>query len=245
MKSKIYSSFSEAVADIPDGATMMMHSFIGPSGIAQNLIVALRDHGAKYLVVISCNFGAVAGSKIKPGFRPFVQPGLLLESGQVKKAITGWAASVKGDLDPLEEPMRTGGVDVELVPQGILAEKIRAGGAGLGGFYTTVGVGTVIAEGKEQKVIGGKEYILELPLTADYGFVRAWKADRLGNLVYRLSQRSFNPLIATASRVTIAEVDEIVEPGELVPDEIVTPGVFVDRIVKIPEGANRDEDSLE
>ncbi|MFC1893082.1 CoA transferase subunit A [Chloroflexota bacterium] len=237
MKNKIYPSFSEAVADIPDGATLMMHSFVGPSGIAHNLITALRDQGAKGLVVISCNFGGIGGARIKPGFKPFVQPGLLVLNDQVRKAITGWAASIKGDIDPLEEAMREGRVDVELVPQGILAEKIRAGGAGLGGFYTTVGVGTIVADGKEKKVIDGKQYILELPLTADYGFVRAWKADRLGNLVYRLVQRSFNPLIATASRVTIAEIDEIVEPGELAPDEIITPGVFVDRIVKIPEGA--------
>ncbi len=244
MKNKIYSTFSEAVADIPDGTTIMMHSFMGPTGIAQNLIMALRNHGVKNLTVISCNFGAIGRTRIKPGFKPYVTPGLLLENGQVKKAVAGWAASARENLDHLEGPMRAGKVDVDLVPQGILAERIRAGGAGLGGFYSLVSVGTIIAIGKETKVIDGKEYVLELPLTADYGFVRARKADKLGNLVYRLSQRSFNPLIATAARVTIAEVDEIVEPGELTPDEIVTPGVFVDRIVKIPEGDD-DENSLE
>ncbi len=163
-----------------------------------------------------------------------------MENGQVKKAITGWAASVGQDICPLERAMQAGEVEVELVPQGILAERIRTGGAGLGGFYSPAGVGTLIAEGKEVKIINGREYVLELPLTADYGFIRAWKADKMGNLIYRLSQRSFNPLIATASRVTIAEVDEILEPGELAPDEIITPGIFIDRIVKIPQETNDD-----
>jgi 3-oxoacid CoA-transferase A subunit len=239
MKNKIYPSFSEAVSDIPDGATLMVHSFIGPTGVAQNLIKALRDQGAKELTVISCNFGTAGGTRIKPGIKPHILPGLLVENGQVKKAITGWAASVGPDTCLLEVAMREGKVDVELVPQGILAERIRVGGTGLGGFYSPVGIGTLIAEGKESKVINGKEYILEYPLTADYGFVRAFKADTMGNLVYRLSQRSFNPLIATASRTVIAEVDEIVKPGELSPDEIITPSVFVDRIVKINEGSYR------
>jgi len=132
--------------------------------------------------------------------------------------------------------MKEGKVEVEIVPQGVLAERIRNGGSGLGGFYSPVGVGTLIAEGKESRIINGREYILESPLTADYAFVRARVADRMGNLIYRLSQRSFNPVIATAAKVVIAEVEEIVEPGELSPDEIVTPGVFVDRIVKIGDG---------
>ena len=230
MKDKIYPSFAEAVADIPDGATMMIHSFIGPTGIAQNLIVALRDRGVRNLTVIACNFGSAGGTRIKPGIKPHVLPGLLVENGQVKKALTSWASSVGPDVCLLEQAMKEGKVEVEIVPQGVLAERIRNGGSGLGGFYSPVGVGTLIAEGKESRIINGREYILESPLTADYAFVRARVADRMGNLIYRLSQRSFNPVIATAAKVVIAEVEEIVEPGELSPDQIVTPGVFVDRL---------------
>lgn len=234
MKNKVFSSFQKAVADIHDGATIMLHSFIGPTGVAQNLILSLRDHGAKNLTVISCNFGASAGIRKKPGFQTYVTPGILIESGQVKKAITGWAKGVEGDVCPLEAAMRKGEIEVELVPQGLLPERIRAGGAGLGGFYSPVGVDTVLSVGKEERIIDGKKYVFETPLRADYGFVRAHKADRYGNLVYRLISRSYNPIIATAADICIAEVDEIVEPGELDPEHIVTPGCFIDRIVKIP-----------
>lgn len=235
MKNKIFGSFSEAIADIPDGATIMMHSFVGPSGVAQNLILALRSQGVKNLTVISCNFGAVAGIRIKPGLKPYVTPGLLIETGQVRKAITGWAMGVEGQLCPLEEAMREGKVEVELVPQGILAQRIRAGGAGFGGFYSPVGADTLLAEGKEIRVIDGKKYVLEKPLTADYAFVRAHKADKYGNLTYRFISRSYNPIIATAARTCIAEVDDIVEPGELDPEQVITPGCFIDRIVMMPK----------
>ncbi|UCG65757.1 MAG: CoA transferase subunit A [Deltaproteobacteria bacterium] len=240
MKNKVHASFEEAVADIPDGATIMMHSFLGPGGIAQNLILALRDKGAKNLTVVSCNFnrgGLVAGHSMPE----VITANILVENKQVKKAITSFVATSRaaGIASALEEAAAAGEVEVEVVPQGTLAERIRAGGAGIGGFYCPVGVGTLIAEGKEKRVIKGKEYILELPLTADFGFVKAYKADRLGNLAYRGASRSFNPLIATAARITIAEVDEIVEIGELDPEYILTPGVFVDRMVKIPEGGKK------
>ena len=141
-----------------------------------------------------------------------------------------------GIESPLEKAVKNGDIQLEIVPQGTLAERIRAGGAGLGGFYSPVGVDTVYQEGKEKRNIRGRDYIFETPLKADIGFVRAYKADLLGNLIYRGSSRSYNPLIAMAARTTIAEVDEIVKPGELDPESIVTPGIFVDRIVRIEQG---------
>ena len=141
-----------------------------------------------------------------------------------------------GEVCAAEEAMKQGELEWEPVPQGILAERIRAGGAGLGGFYSPVGVGTIIEEGKEKKVINGREYLLEMPIRGDFALVRAYKADKIGNLIYRGAARSFNPLIAMAADVVIAEVEEIVETGEIDPEHVVTPGVYVDRIVKIPEG---------
>lgn len=241
MKNKIFTSFDDAVADIPDGATIMVHYFIGPAGVPQNLILALRNRGVKNLTIISSCAGASAGTRIKPGYKPVVSPNSLIENGQVKKGIFSWAVSVDPEEpSAAEDAFRRGEIEIEPVPQGILAERIRAGAAGLGGFYSPVGIGTIIEKGKEKKVIDGKEYILELPLSADYAFIRAQKADKFGNLIYRGGARSFNPLMAMAATVSITEVDEIVEPGELAPEIIVTPHVFIDRIVKIPpEGLGR------
>ncbi len=221
MKNKIFETFAEAVSDIPDGAIIMCHSFVGPSGVAQNLILALRNHGAKDLTMITPNLGAIPGSQ-SLGFKPYHSLHLLVNNGQIKKALLGYIIGFPEGVKA-----------VEMVPQGILAERIRAGGAGLGGFYSPVGVGTIISEGKETRIINGKKYVFETPLRADYAFIRARKADNYGNLVYRLTSRSFNPIMATAADTCIAEVDEIVETGELDPEQIVTPGCLIDRIVRI------------
>lgn len=262
MKNKVVKTFREAVADIPDGSTIMMHSFSGPGGIAQNLIQALRDQGAKDLTIIGCNLGQLSGvgllryheaskgeiyglaKKLESSDlsaynlgQSYATPGMLFENGQVKKAITCWAGtSIVGVESHLERCYREGRVEVEIVPQGTLAERIRAGGAGIGGFYCPVGLDTPYETGKERRTIEGRDYILEFPLKAEFGFVRAYKADTFGNLIYRGSSRSFNPLIAMASKITIAEVDEIVEPGNLDPETIVTPGMCVSRIVLINKG---------
>lgn len=240
MKNKIYVSFSDAVADIPDGATVMMHSFTGPGGVAQNLIRALRDRGSKDLTVICCNFilGWVA-----TGLLPeIVTPNALIENKQVKKVITTFIGTSRlfGVACALEKAVAAGEVEVELTSQGILAERIRAGGAGIGGFYCPVGIGTIVDDGKKEKrIINGREYLLEMPLRADFALVRAYKADKIGNLIYRRASRSFNPVIATAADVVIAEVDQIVETGELDPDVIITPSVYVNRIVEIPKGKSK------
>ncbi len=265
MKNKVFGTFREAVADIPDGSVIMVHSFSGPGGIAQNLIKALREQGAKDLTLIGCNLGQISGVGMLeyqesspediPGLRErinapglyslvlgqsYTTPAVLIENGQVKKAITSWAGtSILGIESPLEKAVKTGEVTLEIVPQGTLAERIRAGGSGIGGFYSPVGVDTVYQEGKEKRTLQGRDYIFETPLRADFGFVRAYKADLLGNLVYRGSSRSFNPLIATAAGTTIVEVDEIVEPGGLDPEAIITPGIFVNRIVRIDQGERK------
>jgi 3-oxoacid CoA-transferase A subunit len=227
---KVCNSFAEAVSDIPDGATIMIGGFTGPGGLPQNLILALRNQGARDLTIIANS--TWGGGKA----RNYIDVSILAENRQIKKAIV----SVMADPNPLrstafEEQYRAGEVEMELVPQGTLAERIRAGGFGIGGFYTRTGVGTPVEKGKEKRSINGKEYILELPLTADYALIRAYKADRLGNLIYRGTARNFNPVMAPAAGITVAEVDEIVEPGELDPEIIVTPGIFVKRIVEIPQ----------
>ncbi len=241
MKNKICGTFSEAVKDIRDGASIMMHSFTGSAGIPQNLILALRDLGAKNLTIIACNMGVMSSAVVNlPGFKSFVTPNVLVESKLVKKAITTWSVGHMADgatksVTPLQRAIEAGEVDWEPMSQGILAEKIRAGAAGLGGFYIKVGLGTILEKAKEKRVIDGQEYIFEKPLKADFGFIRARKADTMGNLIYRGTARSYNPLIAMACTNTIAEVEEIVSPGELDPESIITPGIFIDRIVKIPD----------
>ncbi|MFH1350318.1 MAG: 3-oxoacid CoA-transferase subunit A [Pseudomonadota bacterium] len=233
---KIWESFSEAVSDIPDGATLMMVHFAGPGGLCQNLILALRDHGAKNLTVISCaNFGFGGGTRIKPDFKEYIDPHILVENGQVKKGICTWQ---KGDgigRNAFETATISGKVEAEIVPLGVLSHRIRAGGTGVPAFYSPVGVGTLYARNKETRVFNGREYILEYPLRADFGFVRAYKADKMGNLVYKGTGKTVNPLIAKACDKVLVEVDEIVEIGELGPEEIVTPGIYVDRIIQVPQ----------
>ena len=219
---KVLTSAAEAVARIPDGATIMMGGF-GLCGIPETLIYALQARGTKGLTVISNNAG-VDDFGI----------GVLLRARQVRKMVSTYV----GENKEFERQFLTGELEVELVPQGTFAERIRAGGAGIGGFFTPTGYGTLVAEGKETRVIGGKPYVLEAPLTADFAFVKAWKGDRLGNLVYRKTARNFNPVMATAATVTIAEVEHLVEPGELDPDHVVTPGIFVRYIL---EGARYEK----
>ena len=233
---KIFSNCNEAVADIFDGATIMVGGFGSFGGLPVNLIVALANQGAKNLTVIA-NMGGVGfelSKRIKPeGYQDL---GILFEKGQVKKFI-GSVPALGGmpPTSPLERLYNEGKVEIEVVPQGTLAERIRCGAGGLGGFFTLVGVGTVIEKGKEKKIIGGKEYILELPLTADFALIKAHKADTLGNLVYRRTARCFNPVMATAARVTIVEVDQLVPVGKLDPEAIVTPHVYVRRVVEVPK----------
>jgi 3-oxoacid CoA-transferase A subunit len=232
---KVFPSCAEAVADIHDGATIMVGGFGSFGGLPINLILALADRGSKNLTIIA-NMGGVGFEltrRIKPG--GYHDLGILFEKGQVKKFIGSVPALGGMPPDsPLERLYNEGKVEIETVPQGTLAERIRCGAGGLGGFYTPVGAGTVVEEGKEKKVIGGKEYILELPLTADFALVKAHKADKLGNLVYRKTARCFNPVMAMAARVTIVEVDRLVPTGELDPEAIVTPHIYVKRIVEVP-----------
>jgi 3-oxoacid CoA-transferase subunit A len=213
---KVLRSAAEAVAMIDDGATIMMGGF-GLCGIPEKLIAALLARGARDLTVVSNNAG-VDDFGI----------GVLLKARQVRKMI----ATYVGENKEFERQFLTGELEVELVPQGTFAERIRAGGAGIGGFFTPTGFGTLVAEGKETRTIDGKMYVLERPLTADFAFVKAWKGDRAGNLVYRRTARNFNPVMATAARVTIAEVEHLVEPGAIDPDHVVTPGIFVRHILQ-------------
>ncbi|MBZ5556341.1 MAG: CoA transferase subunit A [Acidobacteriia bacterium] len=208
---KVLEHAEAAVARIPDGATIMMGGF-GLCGIPERLIAALHARGAKGLTVISNNAG-VDDFGI----------GILLKARQVRKMISTYV----GENKEFERQFLTKELDVELVPQGTFAERIRAGGAGIGGFFTPTGFGTLVAEGKETRTIDGKSYVLEAPLHADFAFVKAWKGDRDGNLVYRRTARNFNPVMATAADVTIAEVEHLVEPGEIDPDHVHTPGIFV------------------
>ena len=222
---KVLASADAAVALIPDGASILMGGF-GLCGIPETLIEALRVRGTRDLTVISNNAGVD-----EFGIGP------LLRSRQVAKMI----ATYVGENKEFERQFLAGELAVELVPQGTFAERIRAGGAGIGGFFTPTGYGTLAAEGKETREIGGRHYVLEQPLTADFAFVKAWKGDRLGNLVYRRTARNFNPVMATAGRVTIAEVEELVEPGVLDPDAIVTPGVYVKHVIVGPRYEKRVE----
>ncbi len=222
---KVLPSADDAVARIPDGATIMMGGF-GLCGIPENLIAALRARGTKNLTVISNNAG-VDDFGI----------GILLRARQVRKMISTYV----GENKEFERQFLTKELEVELVPQGTFAERIRAGGAGIGGFFTPTGYGTLVAEGKETRVIDGRPYVLERPLRADFAFVKAWKGDRVGNLVYRRTARNFNPVMATAAAVTIAEVEQLVDPGGLDPDHVHTPGIFVKHIIQGPRYEKRIE----
>ena len=211
----VYSSFVEAVKDIQDGATIMVGGF-GLCGIPENLILALVETGVKELTVISNNCGVDEWGL-----------GLLLKNRQIKKMI----GSYVGENKEFERQVLSGELEVELTPQGTLAEKIRAGGAGIPAFYTPAGVGTPIAEGKEIRTFNGKEYVLEEAYTADFSLVRASKADKMGNLVYNKTARNFNPMIAAAGKITIAEVEELVEIGDINPNEVQTPSIYVQRLI--------------
>ena len=227
MKNKVYASMDEAVADIPDGSTVMCPGFSGV-GVPRNLLAAVNRQGAKGLTCISNNAGNTD---------ELVDVGTLVEAGQVRKVICAFTASTHPSIvTPFTRMYNEGEIEAELVPQGTLAERIRIAAAGIGGFFTPTSVGTELAEGKEHREINGRTYVLEYPLPADYALIRAWKADKFGNLQFRLSQRNFNPVMAMAATTTIVEVEnEVLEIGELDPDQVHVSGIYVDRIVKIPE----------
>ena len=231
---KIVPTFAEAVADIPDGATLMIDGFAGPGGTPQNLIRALRDHGARDLTIISNTAGlaSVTGFGTVPGDRP-TDIGVLVENEQVKKVIASFPVSPSASRPTaFERAYREGNAELEVVPQGTLAERIRAGGAGIPAFYTPTGAGTLMAEGKEVRTFDGREHLLEIALKADFALLRAHRSDALGNTQYRGTSRNFNGVMATAADVVVMEVDEIVELGEIDPGAVHTPGIYVDRIVK-------------
>lgn len=212
---KVIDSADVAVADLQSGSTIMLGGF-GLCGIPENLIAAVVRLGITGLHTISNNMGV-------DGFGM----GLMLEAGMIASHV----GSYVGENRKLEAMVLSGELDLTLIPQGTLAERIRAGGAGIPAFYVPTGLGTIVAEGKETRTIGEREYVLEQALHADVALIKAWRGDRLGNLVYRKTARNFNPAMATAATLTIAEVEELLEPGELDPDHIVTPGIYVDRVV--------------
>jgi 3-oxoacid CoA-transferase subunit A len=222
---KVVRDAAEAIADVQDGATIMLGGF-GLCGIPENLITALRDKGTKNLTIISNNAGVDGRGA-----------GLLLEARQIRKII----ATYVGENKLLEEFAITGDLQMELIPQGTFSERMRAGGAGIAGFYTPTGYGTLVADGKETREFNGRMYVLERALTADFAFVKAWKGDRWGNLLYRKTARNFNPVMATAARITIAEVEHLVDVGELEADHIHTPAIYVKRILQGPKYEKRIE----
>lgn len=233
--SKIVGSFADAVEDIPDGAILMIDGFAGPGGTPQNLIRALRDHGASDLTIISNTAGlaSVIGFGTIPGDRP-IDIGVLVENEQVKKVIASFPVSPSPSRPTaFETAYREGKIDLEVVPQGTLAERIRAGGAGIPAFYTPTGVGTLMAEGKESRVFDGREYLLEHSLKADFALLRAHISDTMGNTQYRGTSRNFNGVMATSADVVIMEVDKVVEPGDIDPGAVHTPGIYVNRVVEI------------
>ena len=218
---KILSSPEEAVADIQDGSTIMFGGF-GVAGIPFTLIKALYERGTKGITAITNSPG---------GRLEDFDLSILFQKRQISKVIASYPVYAS-KVNAFEELHLKGEVELELVPQGTFAERIRAGGAGIPGFYTPTGVGTIAEKGKEKRTFDGKEHLLELALKADFALVKAHKADRMGNLTYRMTARNFNPLMATAATITIAEVDKIVETGELDPESVVTPGIYVDRVIR-------------
>lgn len=213
---KVQPSAAAAVADIPDGATVMIGGF-GLCGNPENLLAALHARGTRNLTVISNNAGID-----QEGI------GILLAAGQIKKMI----ATYVGENSIFEEQARSGRLQTELVPQGTFAERIRAGGAGIPAFFTPAGVATLVAEGKESREFEGRTYLMERWLKADFALIKAFRGDRWGNLTYRKTARNFNPVMATAATVTIAEVEELVEPGQLDPESVVTPAIYVHRVLR-------------
>ncbi|TDF42136.1 CoA transferase subunit A [Alteromonadaceae bacterium M269] len=213
---KVVSSYSEAMDGLKDGMTIVAGGF-GLCGIPEGLIAQIKEMGTTDLTVVSNNCGV-------DGFGL----GILLEDRQIKKMISSYV----GENALFEQQLLSGQLDVELTPQGTLAEKLRAGGAGIPGFYTATGYGTPVGEGKEVKEFDGRPYILEESITGDFAIVRAWKADKFGNCIYRHTSQNFNPMCATAGKVTVVEAEKIVEPGELDPTQIHTPGIYVDRVIQ-------------
>jgi 3-oxoacid CoA-transferase subunit A len=213
---KVLRSADDAVAMIPDGAAIMVGGF-GLCGVPEHLVKALHARGTRNLTIISNNAGIDDYGL-----------GVLLKSRQIRKMVGTYV----GENKEFERQVLSGEIEMELVPQGTFIERIRAGGAGIGGFFTPTGYGTLVAEGKETRVIDGKPYVLEMALHADFAFVKAYKGDRVGNLVYRKTARNFNPLMATAAKITIAEVEHLVEPGEIEPDAVITPSVYVKHILQ-------------
>lgn len=218
MIDKVVPSADEAVRDVFDGATLVVGGF-GLCGIPENLIAALQRKRVKDLTVVSNNCGVDDWGL-----------GVLLKTRQIRKMVSSYV----GENAEFERQFLSGELEVELCPQGTLAERMRAGGAGIPGFYTPTGVGTLVAQGKETKEFDGREYVLERGIRGDFSMVAAWKADRLGNLVYRKAARNFNPMAATAGKVSIAEVEELVPVGQLDPESVHTPGVFVHRVLVAP-----------
>jgi 3-oxoacid CoA-transferase subunit A len=222
---KRISTADAAIASLTDGATILMGGF-GLCGIPENLIAAVRSKGTKNLTIVSNNAG-VDDFGI----------GLLLQNRQVKKMVSTYV----GENKLFEQLVLSGELQVELNPQGTLAERLRAGGAGIPAFYTPTGVGTMVAEGKETRDFDGRQYVLERAIRGDFAFVKAWKGDRWGNLIYRKTARNFNPMMAAAADYVVAEVEELVDPGQLPPDHIHTPGIFVDVILQGPRYEKRIE----
>lgn len=222
---KICNSAQEALAGVKDGMTILVGGF-GLCGIPENLILALRDSGAKNLTCVSNNAGVDDFGL-----------GLLLHTRQIKKMISSYV----GENATFAKLYLSGDLELEFCPQGTLAERVRAGGAGIPAFYTPTGVGTLIAEGKDVREFDGRPYVMERGITGDFALVRAWKADTFGNLVFRKTARNFNPMMATAGKIAIAEVEEIVPVGELDPDQIHLPGVYIQRILKSPKLEKRIE----
>ena len=211
---KVFPDAASALHDLQDGASLLVGGF-GLSGNPENLIAEVARRGPKNLTIVSNNCGTTEHGLV-----------ILLKQRQVRKVI----ASYVGENKEFERQYLAGEIELELTPQGTLAERMRAGGAGLGGFFTPTGFGTLVAEGKESRMIDGKGYIFEKPIKGDYALVRAWKGDKAGNLVFRKTARNFNPVMATAAKITVAEVENLVEIGEIEPDQVHTPGIFVQRI---------------
>lgn len=222
---KIVQTVEEALEGVKDGMTFLVGGF-GLCGIPENLIAGLRDSGVKGITCVSNNAGVDDFGL-----------GLLLQTRQIKKMMSSYV----GENATFERQYLDGSLELEFCPQGTLAERLRAGGAGIPAFFTATGVGTLVAEGKEVRTFDGREYVMERGIVGDFALVKAWKADKFGNLVFRKTARNFNPMVATAGKITVVEVEEIVENGELDPDEIHTPGVFVQRIFKAPHLEKRIE----
>lgn len=232
---KIYENPQDVIADINDGSSLMLQSFVGASGVAQTLIANLVKKGPKNLTLImGSNRALPGGTIIHKDFKVFYAPRDIITADMVKKLIFAWGKSATslfpGEKQcPWEEKEQN--MEFEFMPMGVMAHRIRAAGNGMGAFFSPIGAGTWYAEGKESRIIDGKEYVLEYPIKADFCFIKASKADTFGNLTYKLGERMWSPLFAKACKTTIVEVDEIVEPGEIPADQVMTPGIYVDRII--------------